>query len=113
MDTPQPTKEPEGYALAAKLLTESTERRVEAGAGSSSSEWVAEGEAAREHLLKMEMIMERTGDYTSEGKLSDAYYALVELIKAEPRHSATGGTQRPGTPDGSLATETRKPGSLK
>lgn len=27
--------------------------------------------------------------------------------------SPNAGTQRPGTPDGSLATETRKPGSLK
>jgi hypothetical protein len=26
---------------------------------------------------------------------------------------ANAGTQRPGSPDGSLATETRKPGSLK
>ena len=27
--------------------------------------------------------------------------------------SSNAGTQRPGSPDGSLATETRKPGSLK
>ena len=29
------------------------------------------------------------------------------------RQEENGGTQRPGSPDGSLATETRKPGSLK
>lgn len=29
------------------------------------------------------------------------------------RRSQNAGTQRPGTPDGPLATETRKPGSLK
>ncbi len=38
------------------------------------------------------------------GKFSDAVKAAYE---------ANAGTQRPGSPDGSLATETRKPGSLK
>jgi len=36
-----------------------------------------------------------------------------EHARGRSRHLANDGTQRPGTPDGSLATETRKPGSLK
>ena len=31
----------------------------------------------------------------------------------DPERKGNAGTQRPGSPDGSLATETRKPGSLK
>lgn len=38
-----------------------------------------------------------------EAALNEAGYTLCP----------NGGTQRPGTPDGPLATETRKPGSLK
>jgi len=38
--------------------------------------------------------------------------AVVE-VRRETKHPQSAGTQRPGTPDGPLATETRKPGSLK
>lgn len=38
---------------------------------------------------------------------------LIANVNAEVRKAANAGTQRPGTPDGPLATETRKPGSLK
>ena len=62
---------------------------------------------------------------TGEVQIGDEYIPLCELHrKAEmdrltpkwrplPPHPPNAGTQRPGTPDGSLATETRKPGSLK
>ena len=39
--------------------------------------------------------------------------ALRELLRVARTLPPNDGTQRPGTPDGSLATETRKPGSLK
>lgn len=37
----------------------------------------------------------------------------IRAVAKEARSTANTGTQRPGSPDGSLATETRKPGSLK
>ncbi len=50
--------------------------------------------------------MIRAQDLENYGlKVTDESWAL------DPRPN--GGTQRPGSPDGSLATETRKPGSLK
>jgi hypothetical protein len=35
------------------------------------------------------------------------------ITERQKERSSNAGTQRPGSPDGSLATETRKPGSLK
>ena len=44
------------------------------------------------------------------GKLDRAGEAFREAYDEAPQNN---GTQRPGSPDVSLATETRKPGSLK
>lgn len=66
-------------------------------------------------------------------RMAVAYFADVACVEAQARATAeskleifrcakglmdaalspNAGTQRPGSPDGSLATETRKPGSLK
>lgn len=62
-------------------------------------------------------------------RLERESYVLMDFINTEMKMTATDprigelaerlaavsndGTQRPGSPDGSLATETRKPGSLK
>ena len=57
---------------------------------------------------------------TQDGRVTDKWAergvwptpeAAAEMM--ERCLSPNAGTQRPGTPDGSLATETRKPGSLK
>ena len=45
------------------------------------------------------------------GAMMDAAYKAAKAGKLGVPSNA--GTQRPGSPDGSLATETRKPGSLK
>lgn len=55
------------------------------------------------------------GHHEPSGARSDciAYWRQRAWKSEGVTAHANAGTQRPGTPDGSLATETRKPGSLK
>ena len=64
-------------------------------------------------------VMRQTGDGSGNTNHIETLRAAKENMRAAwlaaryALESPNAGTQRPGTPDGLLATETRKPGSLK
>lgn len=47
-----------------------------------------------------------------DDQMAELTIVIEDALKPKPKPQ-NDGTQRPGSPDGSLATETRKPGSLK
>jgi hypothetical protein len=78
------------------------------------SGWIEDRPKFKTEIEAMLWVMNKTKPCeqcgTSVEVAGDACYDATCPKQAKP---SNGGTQRPGSPDGSLATETRKPGSLK
>lgn len=82
---------------------------------SQPAKWAAHQIAAKRHpeVKTVGEAMDMIEAIVREAILMDRHQRALEEAHGVRRKAQNDGTQRPGTPDGSLATETRKPGSLK